>query len=138
MSHHQDIEIQNLRANVAALTRRVWLLELAAGTALAPPAPTPAAAPAHTTAAPQAPTVPPPVRRQPPARPAARQAPPHQPVELTALARRLFTVRTLAWAGGVATALGVVLLYVMAAAGDRHASQRGQDRRAPQPVWKMG
>ena len=31
------------------------------------------------------------------------------------LAEQLFAARTLAWAGGVATALGIVLLFVMAA-----------------------
>jgi len=36
-------------------------------------------------------------------------------VDWGALAGRVFTARTLAWAGGVATVLGIVLLFVMAA-----------------------
>ncbi|MGN6380064.1 MAG: DUF2339 domain-containing protein, partial [Gaiellales bacterium] len=110
MNGQQHIEIQTLRAELAALTRRVWLLEQAAGTAQAPPMP-------ERTAAPAAP--PPPVARPvpPPAPtpPSFRWEEPRPAFDLGALARRLYTVRTLAWAGGVATALGVVLLYVMAA-----------------------
>ena len=41
--------------------------------------------------------------------------PPRPPFDWGKLAEQLFAARTLAWAGGVATALGIVLLFVMAA-----------------------
>ena len=47
--------------------------------------------------------------------PAPRPTPPRRdPIDWSAAAARLFTARTLAWAGGVATVLGIVLLFVMA------------------------
>ena len=68
-------------------------------------APAPAAAPRLFPAE----SVPPPRRRPaPPAQPQAQ-------IEWGKVAARLFTAGTLAWAGGIATALGVVLLFVMAA-----------------------
>ena len=63
---------------------------------LPPPVSTPAPAPE-------------PPRRTPPA------PPPRPPIDWGKVAEQAFTARTLAWAGGVATALGIVLLFVMAA-----------------------
>ena len=50
-----------------------------------------------------------PPRSMPPA------PPPRPPIDWGKVAEQAFTARTLAWAGGVATALGIVLLFVMAA-----------------------
>ena len=47
--------------------------------------------------------------------PPRRPPPTPTPIQWRRLAEQVFTARTLAWAGGVATALGVVLLFVMAA-----------------------
>jgi hypothetical protein len=62
---------------------------------------------------------PPPRPAQLPSRPASPPAPPPKPpkppYDWGKLAEQLFAARTLAWAGGVATALGIVLLFVMAA-----------------------
>jgi len=41
--------------------------------------------------------------------------PPRDPIDWGTVAARVFTARTLAWAGAVATVLGVVLLFVLAA-----------------------
>ena len=69
-----------------------------------PPRPAPLPPPATTPA-----PAPEPPRRMPPA------PPPRPPIDWGKVAEQAFTARTLAWAGGVATALGIVLLFVMAA-----------------------
>ena len=51
----------------------------------------------------------------PPLQPPPPPRPPSPPFDWGKLAEQLFAARTLAWAGGVATALGIVLLFVMAA-----------------------
>lgn len=117
------MEDQTLRIDVQRLTRRVEQLERAVGElrgpAVAEPratrdlwageaprrAPEPAAPVEPPRAAPSLPPMPP--RTPPP--------PPRPPMDWGAVAARVFTARTLAWAGGAATALGVVLLFVMAA-----------------------
>src|SRR5436190_3467275 len=55
---------------------------------------------------------------QPPSRPAVPPPPPPPPslpFDWGKLAEQVFAARTLAWAGGVATVLGIILLFVMAA-----------------------
>ena len=106
MSDHTHREIQDLRISVLMLTDRVDQLERAASIEPAPaPGPAPAA-PAVATAR----VVPPPR----PSRPAPPPRQPRPPRDWGKLAEQLFAARTLAWAGGVATTLGVVLLFVMA------------------------
>ena len=115
-----------LRADLARLTARVYALEqtierLTGQRAAEPVAPMPAApqpairpyvpAAAASTPYPVTPPPPPPMAA-PPRRPAP---PPRPPINWGKLAEQLFTARTLAWAGGVATALGIVLLFVLAA-----------------------
>src|SRR5262245_5416572 len=115
--HRQQIEA--LTRQVSNLTRRVWLLaqsvtelggEPPRRSPPPPPVPTPTPAPAPSAVAPT------PAPR--PAAPAARRPlytpPTPQPVNWSKLAEQAFAARTLAWAGGVATALGIVLLFVMA------------------------
>src|SRR6476646_1945478 len=119
--------ITGLEQTVQSLTQRVYRLEQAVTelsvdalratpprpaqtpTPAVTPAPAPAATPAParavTAPAPAAPSLPPP----PPPRP------PSPPFDWGKLAEQLFAARTLAWAGGVATVLGIVLLFVMAA-----------------------
>src|SRR5689334_1213616 len=119
--------ITGLEQTVQSLTQRVYRLEQAVTelsvdalretpprpaqtpTPAVTPAPAPAATPAPTRAvtapAPAAPSLPPP----PPPRP------PKPPFDWGKLAEQLFAARTLAWAGGLATVLGIVLLFVMAA-----------------------
>jgi uncharacterized membrane protein len=117
------MEDQRLRIEVQALRRRVDQLERAVGelrgTAAAEPqatrelwaekaprrAPEPAGPVEPRPAAPSLPPMPP---LPPP-------PPPRPPMDWGALAARVFTARTLAWAGGLATVLGIVLLFVMAA-----------------------
>ena len=72
-----------------------------------PPPPKVAPLPPPATAAP----TPPPQ----PSRPMRPAPPPRPPIDWGKVAEQAFTARTLAWAGGVATALGIVLLFVMAA-----------------------
>jgi len=119
--------ITGLEQTVQSLTQRVYRLEQAVTelsvdalratpprpaqtpTPAVTPVPAPAATPAPTRAvrapAPAAPSLPPP----PPPRP------PKPPFDWGKLAEQLFAARTLAWAGGLATVLGIVLLFVMAA-----------------------
>ena len=78
----------------------------------------------HGAATPPAPRVaplPPPTTRRPaaaaprPAQPTGAPAPTRRdPIDWSALAEWVFTARTLAWSGGIATVLGIVLLFVMA------------------------
>ncbi len=106
MSDHTHREIQDLRISVLMLTDRVDQLERAASIEPAPaPGPAPVAPPVAT-----ARVVPPPR----PSRPAPPPRQPRPPRDWGKLAEQLFAARTLAWAGGVATTLGVVLLFVMA------------------------
>src|SRR3954471_17428213 len=116
----QSQEIAGLHVTVRLLTERIEQLEQAVSR-LAPepqtaertaPAPERAAEPVAPAAPPQeaawagpAPLHPPP----PPPRP------PSPPFDWGKLAEQLFAARTLAWAGGLATVLGIVLLFVMAA-----------------------
>src|SRR6476646_3275280 len=117
--------ITGLEQTVQSLTQRVYRLEQAVTelsvdalratpprpaqtpTPAVTPAPAPAATPAPTRAvtapSPAVPSLPPP----PPPRP------PSPPFDWGKLAEQLFAARTLAWDGGVATALGIVLLFVM-------------------------
>jgi len=119
------MEDQTLRIDVQRLTRRVESLERAVGelrgTPVADPHATrgmwadeaPRRAPEQPAAAeprPAAPAVP-----SRPAAPPLPPPPPREPMDWGALAARVFTARTLAWAGGLATVLGIVLLFVMAA-----------------------
>src|SRR3954447_19340564 len=119
---------EQLEAEIARLTARVWTLEqTVAGLASerARSTATPAAAPAPS---PQAPYVVPPVRTpsMAPSRPDGRPQPPappqpvwtlpaRDPIDWGKVAERVFTARPLAWAGAVAAVLGVVLLFVLAA-----------------------
>src|SRR5919201_6732038 len=116
-------QVEALRLDVELLTQRVDDLERAlaerasaaaghphlfadqAARPAAPPAPMPAPARA---------AQPRPVRTPPPPVPRPVQ-PPAPPFDWGKLAEQLFAARTLAWAGGVATVLGIVLLFVMAA-----------------------
>jgi uncharacterized membrane protein len=117
------MEDQTLRIDVQRLTLRVEQLERTVaelrGAEAAEPratrelwageAPRRAPVPARPVESrPAAPSVPPMPPLSPP-------PPPRPPMDWGALAARVFTARTLAWAGGLATALGVVLLFVMAA-----------------------
>ncbi|HEU0193692.1 MAG TPA: DUF2339 domain-containing protein, partial [Gaiellales bacterium] len=103
------------------LTVRVYELEqtvqrLQGGLAAAP---VPRQAPRQAPSPPAAPSAPAPARPQPSRPPLAppprRPQPAPAPIQWRRLAEQVFTARTLAWAGGVATALGVILLFVMAA-----------------------
>ncbi|HEY2869889.1 MAG TPA: DUF2339 domain-containing protein [Gaiellales bacterium] len=119
------MEDQTLRIDVQRLTRRVEQLERAVGdlrgSAVAEPEATrdpwadvPAWEPKP--AAPAAPAEPRPAAPSAqPTPPPLPPPPPREPMDWGALAGRVFTARTLAWAGGVATVLGIVLLFVMAA-----------------------
>src|SRR3954470_5510327 len=123
MSNDMRAEINNLHADVAHLKARVAALELAAR---ATDAPADAPAPAQR---PRAGAYEPAVRPAPPAhapqqRPVTAAAPSPPPriaprhvarVEWRTVGEQVFTARTLAWAGGVATTLGIVLLFVLAA-----------------------
>ncbi|HXD71059.1 MAG TPA: DUF2339 domain-containing protein [Gaiellales bacterium] len=120
------MEDQTLRIDVQRLTRRVEQLEREVGELRGTPAADTRAtrdlwadaAPRRTPAPPAAgepsrPAVPAVPSR--PAPPPPPPPPPREPMDWGALAGRVFTARTLAWAGGVATVLGIVLLFVMAA-----------------------
>ncbi len=115
------LEIVRLSGRIDALERTVERLTVARAAPETefrpPPMPTAAPQPATVTPAPAQPRVPMPATRppMPPPRPAAPAKPPRPPINWEKLAEQLFAARTLAWAGGVATALGVVLLFVMAA-----------------------
>src|SRR5438128_12568577 len=116
------MEDQTLRIDVQRLTRRVEQLERAVGdlggSAVAAPdatrdlwADAPAWEPGQARPVERRPAATPPRPTPPPPPP----PPPRDPVDWGALAGRIFTARTLAWAGGVATVLGIVLLFAMAA-----------------------
>ncbi len=118
MSDSGDIhtDLHELTLQVGRLTQRVIRLEhrvtlLGGETPVNPAEPTPSARP-------PAPAQPAP--RQPASRPVApplphvAARPMREPIDWPTLAAQAFTARTLAWAGGVATALGVVLLFVVA------------------------
>jgi uncharacterized membrane protein len=104
------MEDQTLRTDVIRLTRRVEELESAVRELRGDIAPQPRAP--VLPPRPAVPAVPPP---PPPPRPPIPPRPARAPMDWGALAARVFTARTLAWAGGLATVLGVVLLFVMAA-----------------------
>jgi len=120
------MEDQTLRIDVQRLTRRVEQLEREVGELRGTPvADTQAthdlwadAAPRRASAPPAAAEPPRPAVPAVPSRPPTPPPPPpppREPMDWGALAGRVFTARTLAWAGGVATMLGIVLLFVMAA-----------------------
>ena len=127
MNSDPSQEIADLRLTVRLLTDRVESLERAvAERAPEPPAAAPKpkrtepwaygyppAKPAPKTTAPPAPAPQPEAPR--PVVPPPPPRPPRPPMDWGKLAEQLFAARTLAWAGGVATALGIVLLFVMAA-----------------------
>jgi uncharacterized membrane protein len=125
MSRDDDItraEVVALSAQVGSLTQRVYHLEQTIESLTAArPAPTPAPQPSSYVVQRPAPPAPAPMapRRVPP--PPARPRPPvaprpqREPVNWSKLAEQAFAARTLAWAGGIATALGVALLFVLAA-----------------------
>src|SRR5690349_16758769 len=118
MSDEQTHDISDLKLTVQTLTDRVERLERAvtemsvdALRAEPPRAAAPHAAPAPVAPAPVRVSPAPPV----PAPPVRPPKPPKPPFDWGKLAAQLFAARTLAWAGGVATALGIVLLFVLAA-----------------------
>ncbi|MDX6522185.1 MAG: hypothetical protein QOF08_2790 [Gaiellales bacterium] len=130
MSDGQSPEIDALRHDIARLTGRIYALEQVVERLVALPYADPLVAPPPVTAPPVTATQPPdpafastpipplpprPVVPRPQPRMMAPAKPPRPPIEWGKLVEQLFTARTLAWAGGVATALGVVLLFVMAA-----------------------
>ncbi len=115
MASHESRQVEALKVEVALLTERVEDLERT----LTERASTAAGHPqlvATQAAGPAAPPPPAPARiptpQQRPGRPAP---PPRPPYDWGKLAEQLFAARTLAWAGGVATVLGIILLFVMAA-----------------------
>ena len=123
MTDQPHPDVQALRVDVVRLTHRVEELEAIvlqhqgdAPDAVSPPVAQPSAralwqeptAPFGRPPQPPPPPAPRPARATPP-------APPRDPINWGKVGEQLFAARTLAWAGGVATALGVVLLFVMAA-----------------------
>jgi uncharacterized membrane protein len=132
VNHEPSPEVAHLRLTVRLLTERVETLERTVSELSAEPQtaapeprrPTPwayreppaqrAAPPAPRAAEPQ-PAAPPPPETLRPAAPPPPPRPPRPPMDWGKLAEQLFAARTLAWAGGVATVLGIVLLFVMAA-----------------------
>src|SRR6476469_10300495 len=121
MSRDDDItraEVVALSAQVGSLTRRVFKLEQTIESLTeARPAPAPAPAPQPSTyvVPPRQPAAPAYVGPRRATPPPARPRPPREPVNWSKLAEQAFAARTLAWAGGIATALGVALLFVLAA-----------------------
>ena len=107
-------QVEALKVEVMLLSERVENLERTLGERAS-------AAAGHPHLFAGQPTVtatPPPRPAQLPPRPASPPhppKPPKPPYDWGKLAEQLFAARTLAWAGGVATALGIVLLFVMAA-----------------------
>ena len=127
----QSQEIAGLHVTVRLLTERIEQLEqvvsrlapepVAPTEPVAPPEP-PRAEPWASRPAPAPPATPAPEEPQaeawadlPALQPPPPPRPPSPPFDWGKLAEQLFAARTLAWAGGVATALGIVLLFVMAA-----------------------
>jgi uncharacterized membrane protein len=125
MSRDDDItraEVVALSAQVGSLTQRVYQLEQTIESLTAArPAPTPAPQPSTYVVPRRQPAAPAPVAPRPvmpppapPRRPVAPR-PQREPINWSKLAEQAFAARTLAWAGGIATALGVALLFVLAA-----------------------
>jgi uncharacterized membrane protein len=123
MTSEPSQEIADLQVSVKVLAERVNRLERAlpdisvenlrgTGAMPAPRTPRPTSAPAASIYGPpnlpSRPEVPRPATPSPP-------SPPTPPFNWGKLADQLFAARTLAWAGGVATVVGIVLLFVMAA-----------------------
>lgn len=124
MDRGQTTADPELREQLRLLTVRVYELEQSLtrlqASGASPESPAMPAAPATAQAPPAmaAPAVPErrPAQSAPPRLPLAPPPrPARKPIQWDRLAGQVFTARTLAWAGGVATALGVVLLFVMAA-----------------------
>src|SRR4051794_29846926 len=126
MSRDDDItraEVVALSAQVGSLTQRVYQLEQTIESLTAErPAPTPEPQPSTYVVPRRQPAAPAPVARRPvmppPAAPRRRPVatrPQREPINWSKLAEQAFAARTLAWAGGIATALGVALLFVLAA-----------------------
>ena len=125
MSRDDDItraEVVALSAQVGSLTQRVYQLEQTIESLkVAPAAPAPAPQPSTYVVPRRQPAAPAPVAPRPATPPPARSRPPVaprpqlEPVNWSKLAEQAFAARTLAWAGGIATALGIALLFVLAA-----------------------
>ena len=122
MSDEQTPEISDLKQTVRILSDRVERLERAvteiSAEALRTAPPRPAQQPVAQQPVTWAPAAAAPARVSPPPAPPAPVRPPEPPkppFDWGKLAAQLFAARTLAWAGGVATALGIVLLFVLAA-----------------------
>ena len=124
MSRDDDItraEVVALSAQVGSLTQRVYQLEQTIESLkAAPSAPMPTPAPSPYVVPRRLPAAPAPVAQRPvtppaPPRPQVAPRPQREPVNWSKLAEQAFAARTLAWAGGIATALGIALLFVLAA-----------------------
>jgi hypothetical protein len=117
MPDQPHAEIHALQVDVIRLTRRLADLEQTVLELQGAPLGAPAyAEPEPVFVEPRLAPAPAPARVDP--SPPRRPGPPPQPqvqIDWANVAARLFTAATLAWAGGIATALGVVLLFVMAA-----------------------
>lgn len=121
MSDSGDIhgDVQQLTRQVGRLEHRVDVLERAiTGLGGEVPVERPRAAP-EPPAPPRLPQQEPVARPLPqahpaPPRPYVPPRPVRDPIDWPKVAAQAFTARTLAWAGGVATALGIVLLFVVA------------------------
>jgi uncharacterized membrane protein len=114
MNDEHSQQISQLNLTVRVLTDRVERLEravteLSAGALRPLPHRPVAAAPRPVPTAPSRPPV------MPSPRPPRPPKPARPPFDWGKLAAQLFAARTLAWAGGVATVLGIVLLFVLAA-----------------------
>ncbi|HEV8451357.1 MAG TPA: DUF2339 domain-containing protein [Gaiellales bacterium] len=125
MSRDDDItraELIALSAQVGSLTQRVYQLEQTIDSLKAArPAPAQSPQPSTYVVPRQQPAAPAPAAPQTVARPPApprspvAPRPQREPVNWAKLAEQAFAARTLAWAGGIATALGIALLFVLAA-----------------------
>src|SRR5947207_4522974 len=117
----QSHEIAGLHVTLRQLTERIEHLEqVVARLAPEPEAPQrPAPVPELAAQPSRPPQAEPWAYRRTPAQPSTPTPqpprPPSPPFDWGKLAEQLFAARTLAWAGGVATTLGIILLFVMAA-----------------------
>ncbi len=120
MTSEPSQAIADLKLSVSVLAERVDRLERALPDVSVANPRGPSATPAQRPPRPAGASAPP--VYGPPASPAhvwrpatPAPSPPKTPFHWGKLAEQLFAARTLAWAGGVATVLGIVLLFVMAA-----------------------
>jgi uncharacterized membrane protein len=120
---HREVRLLNQRVeDLEGLVAMLTGAEPSAEAAAAPPPPSVWTEPTvwSQPPSPKAEPLPPPATAAPtptpqPPRPMRPAPPPRPPIDWGKVAEQAFTARTLAWAGGVATALGIVLLFVMAA-----------------------